>query len=1068
MLNLPDNIINAVTQTKDGYIWLGTSVGLVRFDGVEFNVLDPASVPEVRSSTVNCLAAAKDGGLWVGLQNSSFGFCDGQTFSFWGREDRGKADLDVQSIMESKDGTLWIGADRLAARLTRSGVYEQVLGSPLPSATEPVNVTSVYEDNQGRVWFSTVQQGLHYWQAGKTNEASISNLKRPKNNCIAQDWEGQIWLGTSGGLRRLDTNLTVKPVPSIGGAVHALLVDRRGVLWIGTATRGLARYQDGDYRFLRKADGLASDNVLSLAEDREGSLWIGTHGGLSQLADVKFPTQNAFEGTNGRGALTLCASRDGGIWVDSSHGLSYFDGKVTTFSQNPVPTNRVIFGPVFEASDGDLYLVSGGTNLVIFSGKEPVAWYGASSRIVGIAEDPHGVVFSAASNLWRVGRDYFFPYLLTNDNPQPIGAIHLAPGREGEIWGACRTGLFRFKDGASQHWDLKVRADSQVQSVCQDSDGVVWVALLTGIARLKDNHVAYINRKSGLFDDNIFEIVPDDFGDLWVDSGRGLFRVSRKSMNDFADGKTTRVACEAYDGPESVQLAESADRINRSHMACKSLDGRIWFPNLNGVVEIDPAHIPANQIEPSVHIQMVRANGHELLRSQNPVVPPGQGELEFHFSATSFIAPQKVRFRYQLEGYDKDWVDPKNRRLAFYTNLKPGHYTFHVIAANADGVWNKTGDSLQIELRPHFYQTAWFDLLCGALACAALSGIVAWRIRHLRRKQQELQEDQRLLEAQVLSRTSELAQANISLRQKTISLEHEIEARERMQQEVLRTHQKFMEVSRMAGMSEIASSVLHNVGNVLNSVNVSTSLVIESVRKSRVANLSKLTSLLQEHEHDLGAFLTTDPKGRQVPPYLAALSQQLLDDKALTLKELESLQENVEHIKEIVAMQQNYAKVFGVKEIVNIPSLVEDSLRINLGALERHEVRVIRDFQNVPPINVEKHKILQILINLLSNAKYACAQSSRADKKVTLRVANGNGTLKISVMDNGVGIPPENLSRIFNHGFTTRSDGHGFGLHGSALAAKELGGSLSVHSDGPGRGASFTLELPMPSNNAAS
>jgi len=1070
MLNLPDNIINAVTQTKDGYIWLGTPVGLVRFDGVEFKVLDPAALAEGRSSTVTSLAGEKDGGLWVGLENSSFGFCDGQSFSFRGREDWGKVDLDVRSLTQSKDGTLWLAADRLAARLTRSGVYQQVLGSPPSAPVDSVNVACSYEDDQGRVWLGTVQRGLFYWQDGKTNQPSVRSLNRAMVNCIAQDREGQIWLGTSGGLRCLDTNLALKAVPSVGGAVHALLVDRRGVLWIGTSTRGLARYQNGNYTFLRKSDGLASDNVLSLAEDREGSLWIGTHGGLTQLADVKFPTQNAFEGTNGRDALTLCASRDGGIWVDSSHGLSYFDGEANTLSQSPLPTNRVIIGPLLEAGDGDLYVASGGTNLVILSRGETVASYVTSNRIVGLVEDPHGVVLSAGADLWRVGRDYFSPYVFTNTNDPPnlAGALHLAPGRDGEIWAASRRGLFRFKDGASEHWDLNVQADAQVQSLCQDSDGVVWVALLTGIARLKDNQVAYINRKSGLFDENIFEIVPDDLGDLWVDSGRGLFRVSRRGMNDFADGKTNAVSCVAYDGPESVQLAETVERNTRSHAACKSLDGRVWFPNPNGVVEIDPANIPSNQLEPSVHIEMVRANGREFFRNQSQEVPPGQGELEFRFAATSFIAPHKVRFRYQLEGYDKDWVEPQDRRMAFYANLKPGRYTFHVIAANADGVWNNIGDSLEIELRPHYYQTAWFDALCGALGCAVLLGIVAWRVRHLRRKQEELQKAHLLLESQVLSRTAELAQANSSLRQKTLSLEHEIEERERMQQEVSRTHQKLLEASRLAGMSEIASNVLHNVGNVLNSVNVSTTLVMDSVRKSRVANLAKVASLLQEHRQDLAAYLTTNPKGCQVPSYLANLSKQLLDDKALTLKELESLRENVEHIKEIVAVQQNYAKVFGVKETVHIPSLVEDSLRMNLGGFQRHGVQILRDFQNVPPVNVEKHKVLQILINLLSNAKYACSQSGRPDKSVTLRVANGNGSLKISVSDNGIGIPPENLARIFNHGFTTRSDGHGFGLHGSALAAKEMGGSLSVRSDGPGQGASFTLELPIPSNTTPS
>jgi ligand-binding sensor domain-containing protein/signal transduction histidine kinase len=1067
MLNLPDNIINAVTQTQDGCIWLGTPVGLVRFDGVEFKALDPAVVPEVRSSTVTSLAAKKNGGLWVGLENSAFGFCDGHSFTFWGRPDRGRTDMNVRTVMESRDGALWIAVEGLAARLTQSGGYEQVLGSAVTAATNMLNVTCSYEDNQGRVWFGTVQKGLYCWQDGKTNKAAVPSLERAVVNCLAQDRDGQIWIGTSSGLRSMDTNLVVTRSPSIKAAVHALLVDRRGVLWVATSNRGLARYQNGEFSFIGKSDGLASDNVLALAEDREGSLWIGTHGGLSQLTDVKFPTQNVFEDANGRDALTLCASLNGGIWAGSGHGLSYFDGSVVTFGADVLPTNRVI-GPVFEARDGDLYVAFGATNLQIFSGETLVAAYTTSNRIVALAEDARGVVLSSGSDLMRVGREELSPCVFTNEQPNLAGALHLASGRDGEIWGACRRGLFRFKDGGWQQWDLNVQADAPVQSVCQDSEGVVWVARAPGIARLKDSRMTYINRKNGLFDDNVFEIVPDDRGDLWVDSSRGIFRVSRKSMNDFADGRTPSVACVAYDGPESVHLAETVDRSTQPHVACKTLDGHVWFPNPNGVVEIDPAHLPVNPIEPSVHIEMVRANGREFDRNQHPVVPPGQGELEFHFSATSYIAPQKVRFRYQLEGYDDDWVEPEGRRMAFYTNLKPGRYTFTVVAANADGVWNETGDSLEIELRPHFYQTAWFDALCGALVCAAFLGAVAWRVRRLRRKQAELQTAHQLLEAEVQSRTAELARANTLLQQKTLSLEHEIESRERMQQEVSRAQQKLLEVSRLAGMSEVASNVLHNVGNVLNSVNISTTLVMDTVRKSRAANLVKVTDLLQEHEQDLGAFITTDPKGRRVPAFLAALSRQLLEDQALALKELESLRENVEHIKEIVAMQQNYAKVFGVKELVNIPSLVEDSLRMNQGALDRHGVQVVRDFHDVPPANVEKHKMLQILINLISNAKHACAQSDRADKKLTLRVANGDGSLKISVMDNGVGIAPENLARIFNHGFTTRRNGHGFGLHGSALAAREMGGSLSVRSEGPGRGACFTLELPLPPNPPAS
>jgi len=291
------------------------------------------------------------------------------------------------------------------------------------------------------------------------------------------------------------------------------------------------------------------------------------------------------------------------------------------------------------------------------------------------------------------------------------------------------------------------------------------------------------------------------------------------------------------------------------------------------------------------------------------------------------------------------------------------------------------------------------------------------------------------------------------------NLERRVEERTR---ELESIHRQLLEASRRGGMAEIATNVLHNVGNVLNSVNISTGLVIEKLGKSRASSLARVVGLLQEHAHDLGEFVTNDARGKHIPALLAQLSEHLMADHAAIAGELDSLRRNVEHIKEIVAMQQNYATVGGVREMINVVTLVEDSMRINEGAFSRHNVEVIREFENVPPMNVEKHKILQILVNLMRNAKYACDESMRADKRLTVRVANGDGRVRISVTDNGVGIPPENLTRIFNHGFTTRAGGHGFGLHSGALAAKEMGGSLTVQSDGPGKGAAFTLELPCP------
>jgi PAS domain S-box-containing protein len=295
----------------------------------------------------------------------------------------------------------------------------------------------------------------------------------------------------------------------------------------------------------------------------------------------------------------------------------------------------------------------------------------------------------------------------------------------------------------------------------------------------------------------------------------------------------------------------------------------------------------------------------------------------------------------------------------------------------------------------------------------------------------------------------------------------DISARKQSAEELERVHKQLMSASRQAGMAEVATNVLHNVGNILNSVNISASLVIERVKQSKAPGVSKLAALLREKGAAVGEFIAQDERGKRIPEYLFSLGEQLTNDQKMTLEELASLRDNMEHIKDTVAMQQSYAKLCGVTETVAVVDLVEDSLRLNAGAFVRHGVTLCREFAEVPAITVDKHKVLQILVNLVRNAKYACDESRRADKLITLRIEKAPAGVRICVIDNGVGIPAENMPRLFTHGFTTRVDGHGFGLHSGALAAQELGGSLLVKSDGLGQGATFILELPCnPAQNA--
>ncbi len=295
-----------------------------------------------------------------------------------------------------------------------------------------------------------------------------------------------------------------------------------------------------------------------------------------------------------------------------------------------------------------------------------------------------------------------------------------------------------------------------------------------------------------------------------------------------------------------------------------------------------------------------------------------------------------------------------------------------------------------------------------------------------------------------------------------VCVAQDISERRKAEQELAEANRHLMDTSRRAGMAEVATSVIHNVGNVLNSVNVSSALISDKVQNSKIGNLTKAAALIEQHQDHLPEFFGTDPKGRQLPGYLTKLAANLVHEQGEILQEAALLVKNVQHIREIVDMQQNYARVSGVAEMLDPCELMEDAVRINVGSLERHQIKLVRDYSEVPAISLERHKILQILVNLIRNSKYACDDSKREDKEIILRVTRESDHVRLAVIDNGIGIPAENMSRIFGHGFTTKKEGHGFGLHSGALAAQEMGGTLAATSEGPAREPASFLNFPSP------
>jgi len=1019
---LPASAVNAVIQAKDGFLWVGTQKGLVRYDGIEFKTIPLPQTPLLRNQIISCLAPAADGGLWFGVAGSGFGAYHQATgFSLVTNESWVSVQMLTTAVRETSDGALWVCSRAGTARRISADTNRSLFLGELPDGT------ALFEDSRQRVWVGTADEGLFYWKGGSLARFPDDSLKAAAVLAMAEDPAGRLWMGTRAGLRCYDAQFRPVEIPPLYTQVRALLADRHGALWIGTTGDGLVRYQEGRYTSLLKPGGLANNFVTSLCEDREGSLWIGTRQGLTQLSDVKFPLFTENEGLFGGDVHGLAADAHFGIWIATSRGFCRFDGHSATNIVSEAGFSNHYLKRVFPARDGDIYVINGGKKIeVVSQGKVVARFQHTNGWPSAFAEDRDGVIAAIGGGLFRVNRQRLERFAFKEANPPAFYWIrNLFTCPDGSLLVASANGIFRIKDGAFRQWSMPEGLKNPDMSfVCEDHQGVIWAGSSDGIARVDDHQVRCFTREDGLPDNFILSILPDVQGWFWVHCSLGLFRVSRESLDRGARGGGPALDCIVYDGPEAVKTIDTAEV---EFTACQTGDGRLWFPMTQGVVMVDPANLATNPVAPVVRIESARVDGWECVGKGRPTAPPGHGDLQIQYAATSFIASRRVGFRRWLEGYEPQWVDAGVQRTAHYTNLKPGSYRFHVQACNSDRIWSPVGDSIEVILRPHFHQTVWFGVLCGGLGVAAVSGGIARILRRQRRKHRDLELANEQLEALIRERTGQL-----------------------------------IEASRRAGMAEVATTVLHNVGNVLNSVNVSATLVRQKVTVADAARLGKVVAFLRPYGED-PARLQADPaKLRQLITYLETLTGVLTVEKTELLKELDCLSGNVEHIKEIVAMQQAHARVGGVQETVPPAALFEDALRIHAAAYERHGISVVREFAPIASMNVDKHKTLQILVNLLDNAKHACKAAPPAARLVKVRLSlAATSRARFEVIDQGVGIAREDLTRIFCYGFTTRKDGHGFGLHSAALAATEMGGSLEAHSDGPGRGATFTLELPL-------
>ena len=1162
---LPHNTTFPNLQTRDGYLWIGTTAGLTRFDGVRFVNYRVADTPALADNQIRCLYEDDTGILWVGTQR---GLCRYQQGSF---ERVPLPDSPaVVSVVKDRSGRVLIGTLTRGLWEYRDGRVTECKDPLIPDDVRLRDVRSLFVDSTGRVWMWIRSKGVAYLEGGSLRLLDGFGVTSLQGVPMAENPSGTLWFGSEKGVSRLRNGQwrSYGPEQGLGSAtVRGMLADRQGRLWVAADKLYLLATADSE-AFSQLPVGLEYARVVT--QDREGSYWVGTSNeGLWHLRPSAFrmllPENTLFDGNT----RAVAGDGQGGVFVAlpaTGIGRVTADRKLTTIETGPGPAGEV--WTLCAASDGSVWSGTASALRVWRDGRQQE--FPQFKRVRAIHEDRTGAIWFGADEggvvRWRDGQ--FSSYNAVIGPPRDSNALPVAQAFADDAGGTLYLGLMfrgrgliKLKDGAMAEIGPREIFDAcQIRAILADRDGNLWLGTQgRGLVVMSKGRWWNPDGLAVPFNDNVSAIAEDDHGRMWIGTVKGIMWAPKTELLAVARGERVTAALRQAVASDGIRPATVGGGIYGSYPAVsKAPDGTIWFATKRGVVAVDTNSVSTNGVPPLVRIERVVADDKSVGSVDELRLPAGNRTLTIDYTALSFVRPGQVLFRYRLEGHDPSWIEAGVRRTALYTNLAPGTYRFRVIACNSDGVWNETGASMAVVQRPYFYQTAWFWGVAAIGLLLTALGVFRLRTAALRRRNL-------VLERRIAERTAELAKSYETIRaseyfyhslveslpqiivrkdaegrftyanaafgeligravdqiigqrdqdiylpdqaakiraddqrimqsRQPLEYENVVERPGQKQrylhvkkvplftkeqpigvltlfwdmtvfretEEQLRhAQQELIETSRLAGIAEVATGVLHNLGNALNSVNTSATIATDRLREFRLPGVAKVARLLLDQGDRLVEFFATDPRGRQLPDYLEKLAAHLQTERSEILRELEGLRDNVDHIKEIVAAQQSFAHVSGIVEIVSPAEIIEYALRVSEASLTRHHVIVVREFSAAPPMKVERHKVLQILVNLIRNAKDAINESCRTDKQLVLGVRTSpRGWVQIYTADNGVGIAPENLTRIFSFGFTTKVTGHGFGLHSSALAAKEMGGSLRAQSDGPGKGATFLLELP--------
>ena len=725
---LPQNTVHAIAQTRDGYLWIGTEEGLARFDGVKFTVFDKQNTPELKSNYIRTLLADRQGALWIGTAQGLVRMLNGKFTLFTSNE--GLPSETIQAVHEDREGNLWV------ATATGLGLFKSGELTTFTTKERLISgsIQALFEDADGALWIAT-PYGVGRVKDGKfTNYTVRDGLGSNSVRAIQQDRDGRLWFGSLGGLTSFNgssftTYTTRDGLPN--DRIISLHANRDGGLLIGTAG-GLCRLIDGSFTGFNRGEALSTSTILSLLEDREGNLWIGTEsGGINLLKDTKFTTYTGKDGLSNDLVKSIHEDQQGNTWIGTDGGgLNLLkNGKLSVYTTRDGLSSNVVLA-LFSDKAGNLWIgTPEGLNsfnqgkFTIYTSADGLA----NNDVRSICSDHRGNLWiGTRGGLTRMKDGVFKTFTEVDGLPNDL-ITTLYEDTKGNLWIGTFGGLSRLTNEEFTTFTTSDGLSSDaVISLHEDSDGTLWIGTNGGgLNRMKDGKFTTYTTSNGLLDDVVYRILEDSQNNLWLSCRKGIFHIGKKELDEFAKGLIASIAPVAYGTADGMMTRECSGGGDPA--GWRGSDGKLWFPTIKGVAMIDPERIKTNSHAPPVVIEQIRIDDKSFVLSDRIELPAGTTRFDLYYTAPSFVAPEKVRFKYKLEGFDKDWIDSGTRRIAYYTNLRPGAYTFRVIASNNDGVWNQTGAAFALYLKPYFYQTYWFYAV-GVLALALL----AWLLFRLR------------------------------------------------------------------------------------------------------------------------------------------------------------------------------------------------------------------------------------------------------------------------------------------------------------------------------------------------